>query len=107
MRARDPACRYRSRALLARGDQVYRSHRILVEYDGWQHERDAAQRVKDLGRRERLEAEGWRVIVVTVGDLSNPRTIVRRVHEALKSRGYEGPEPTMSMMWDTWFPTRR
>lgn len=92
-------------AFLARGDLVYRSRRILIEYDGWHHERDAEQRVKDIGRRERLEAEGWRVIVVTVGDLASPRDIVRRVHQALTSRGYEGPSPVMSTMWDTWFPT--
>lgn len=91
---------------LARGDLVYRRHKVLVEYDGWQHERDAGQRVKDIGRRERLEADGWRIIVVTVGDLSNPREIVRRVHTALAARDHTTPQPVMSTMWNTWFPTR-
>lgn len=92
---------------LARGDLVYRDHQILVEYDGWHHERDAGQRVRDISRRERLEADGWRVIVVTAGDLSHPREIVGRVHRALTSRGYTGPSPVMSTMWTAWFPTHR
>lgn len=91
-------------AFLARGDLVYRNRKVLVEYDGWHHERDAAQRLKDIGRRERLEAEGWRIIVVTVGDLATPQDVVRRVHAALTSRGYEGQSPVMSTMWNTWFP---
>ena len=92
---------------LARGDLVYLEWKVLVEYDGWQHERDAAQRVKDIARRERLEAEGWRLVVVTVGDLATPREIPRRVHAALSAHGYPGPTPVMSAMWNRWFPTRR
>lgn len=68
---------------LARGDLIYRAERVLVEYDGWHHERDARQRLHDLSRRERLEAEGWRVIVVTDLDMRNPTLVVRRVAEAL------------------------
>jgi very-short-patch-repair endonuclease len=91
---------------LARGDLVYPEHLVLVEYDGWYHERDAQQRQSDLHRRERLEAAGWRVIVVTSRDLTMPRVVVRRVHEALVERRYTGHKPTFSVMWSTWFPTR-
>lgn len=91
---------------LARGDLVYSVYLVLVEYDGWQHERDAQQRQHDIGRRERLEQAGWRVIVITVGDLHKPHSIVRRVHQALTERGYEGPEPTFSIMWSKWFVPR-
>lgn len=75
---------------LARGDLVYEEFKFLVEYDGWQHERDARQRQHDHLRRERLEAEGWRVIVITAIDLKDPGAIAMRVYEALKQRGYEG-----------------
>ena len=92
-------------AFIARGDLVYVSLRIVVEYDGWHHERSAAQRQSDLLRRERLEAAGWRVIVVTSQDMRFPRTVVRRVHAALVDRGYPGPAPTFSVMWSTWFET--
>lgn len=91
---------------LARGDLVYSRYLVLVEYDGWQHERDAQQRQHDIGRRERLEQAGWRVIVVTVADLNKPHSIVRRVHSALVERGYDGPEPAFSVMWLKWFVPR-
>ncbi len=88
---------------LARGDLVYAELRVLVEYDGWHHERDGQQRQRDLVRREALEAEGWRLIIVTAEDLKAPRVVVHRVHRALVERGYRGPAPTFSIMWDRWF----
>lgn len=73
---------------LARGDLVYRRWKVLVEYDGWHHERDARQRQWDHLRREQLEGAGWRVIVVTVADMERPAMIVHRVRQALRQRGY-------------------
>lgn len=78
---------------LARGDLVCRRWKVLVEYDGWQHERDAVQRQRDHLRREALEAEGWRVIVVTVADLARPAYVAWRIDQALRARGYVGPGP--------------
>ncbi len=69
---------------LARGDLVYRRWKVLVEYDGWQHERDAAQRQADHLRRERLEAAGWRLIVITIEDMRTPGIVVTRVRQALQ-----------------------
>ncbi len=74
---------------LARGDIVYRRWKVLVEYDGWHHERDALQRQRDHLRREALEAAGWRVIVITTADMSSPMAIARRVRDALILRGYK------------------
>lgn len=93
----------RAGCFVARGDLVYRELMVLVEYDGWQHERDAVQRQKDHLRRERLEALGWRVIVVTIEDMKNPAAIVARVHRALVDRGYVGPPPRLSDTWRRWF----
>lgn len=90
-------------AFLARGDLVYRKYRIIVEYDGWQHERDAHQRQKDHLRRERLEAAGWRLIVITVADLRNPASIVTRVHTVLVKAGYHGADPILNDSWRRWF----
>ena len=73
---------------LARGDLVYREWKVLVEYDGWQHERDALRRQRDHLRREALEAAGWRVVVVTVADMREPSAIAARVRQALIQRGY-------------------
>jgi very-short-patch-repair endonuclease len=88
---------------VARGDLVYRRFRVVVEYDGWHHERSARQRRKDILRRERLEAAGWTVVIVTVADMQDPLGIVRRVHAALVAGGYDGPAPVMSSVWTRWF----
>ena len=72
---------------LARGDLVFRRWKVLVEYDGWQHERDADQRQWDHLRREALEAAGWTVVVVTVADVRTPHLVVQRVRQALRRRG--------------------
>lgn len=73
---------------IARGDLVYRPWKVVVEYDGWQHERDAWQRQYDHLRRERLEGAGWRVIVVTSADFRHPTSIVQRIAKALRQAGY-------------------
>ena len=78
---------------LAKGDLVYSSFKVLVEYDGWQHERDAVQRQRDHLRREQLEAQGWRVIVVTAEDFRQEWSIAWRVYNALRQRGYTGCRP--------------
>jgi hypothetical protein len=78
---------------LAKGDLTYVEYKVIVEHDGWVHERDARQRQRDHLRRERLEAEGWRVIVITVEDFKNERAIAWRVYDAIKQRGYGGPAP--------------
>lgn len=88
---------------LARGDLIFFRWKVLVEYDGIQHERDPVQRQKDRTRREALEAEGWRVIVITAEDLRDKRQIGWRVFAALKARGYAGPPPHTNVMWTQWF----
>lgn len=71
---------------LARGDLVFRRQKVLVEYDGWQHERDARQRQWDHLRREQLEAAGWRVIVVTSIDMDKPHLVIARIRTALAAK---------------------
>lgn len=86
-------------AWLARGDLVLRRWRIVVEHDGWHHERDADQRQKDHFRRERLEAADWTLIVVTQADFAHPTSIVSRTFEAMVRRGYRGPPPDLGRTW--------
>ncbi len=76
---------------LGRGDLVYEAWRVLVEYDGWYHERDAAQRRRDILRREAFERSGWRVVVLTSAD--NARAAAWRVYGALRDSGFAGPPP--------------
>jgi hypothetical protein len=84
---------------LARGDLVLPEFRVVVEHDGWHHERNAEQRQKDHFRRERLEAARWTPIVVTQADFAHPISIVVRVHEALRRKGYAGPSPELGRDW--------
>jgi len=82
-----------SGTFLGCGDLVLRTWRIVLEYDGWYHERTAAQRHQDLARREALESAGWLVIVLVSTDLDRPASLIARVWRALVSRGYAGPAP--------------
>ena len=84
---------------LARGDLVIPEFRLIIEHDGWHHERSAGQRQKDHLRRERIEAAGWTLIVITVADFEHPTAIVARVYEALARRGYAGPPPFLTAQW--------
>lgn len=66
-------------AFLARVDLAWPEAMLVVEYDG-DHHRERQQWVHDLRRRERLEAAGWTVVVVTAADLREPRSaLVERV----------------------------
>lgn len=93
----------RSGTAIARVDLLYERFKVVVEYDGWHHERDAGQRRRDLVRREALDALGYRVIVVTVGDLRTPASVPWRVYAVLRERGYTGVRPTTSDVWHRWF----
>ena len=56
---------------------------VAIEYDG-AHHRDPAQHAADVQRRNRLEAEGWIVIVVTYKILRfHPQEFIDQVWSAL------------------------
>lgn len=78
---------------IAKGDLVYVDEKIIVEHDGWHHERDAAQRQRDHLRRELLESLGWKVLVITSEDVKDEAQIVWRIHNALKERGRRVAKP--------------
>jgi hypothetical protein len=84
---------------LARADLVIPELRLIIEHDGWHHERSAEQRQKDHLRRERIEAAGWTLVVITTADFQHPTAIVARVYEALVRRGYAGPPPFLTAQW--------
>ncbi|WP_380168545.1 endonuclease domain-containing protein [Jannaschia sp. R86511] len=68
---------------VARVDLAWEPHRVLVEYDG-RHHLEPGQRWRDLLRRERLEALGWRVVVLTAEDFRwGPAAAVTRIRAAL------------------------
>lgn len=84
---------------VARGDLALPAYRVVIEHDGWVHERSAEQRQKDHLRRERIEAAGWTLIVITAADFAHPTAIIARVFEALRRRGHTGPPPELGRKW--------
>ena len=78
--------------------------KLIIEYDGRQHARDSAQWQRDLSRREQLDALGWRLIVVTAGDLYDaPAQVLARVQTALIERGATGIRRQFKTEWLRYF----
>jgi len=105
-----PECNvsYGDAEFIARIDLSYRDWLVAIEYDGRQHGLSLAQRERDVRRRELMERLGWTFIIITAAQLSRPREIVNRVHEAMRAHGYKGPPPEFSHEWRQSFaPTPR
>lgn len=93
---------------VARVDLYLRVWRVAGEYEGDQHRTDPDTYAKDLRRYERLVTHGVLPVRVAKAHLSRPRDVVRRIHEALVSRGYDGPPPVFGPEWCQAFePWRR
>lgn len=69
---------------------------IAIEYEGDHHRTDARTYGKDLLRYEALAAAGVLAIRVSKAHLRYPREVAARIHDALVSRGYDGPPPTFN-----------
>jgi hypothetical protein len=86
-----------------RVDLVYLAFKIIIEYEGDQHRTDRGQWNRDIDRHEDFVRGHWTLIRVTSERLRWPRQVVRSVFEALRSAGYEGPEPTFDQAWSNLF----
>ncbi|MDQ3416850.1 MAG: DUF559 domain-containing protein [Actinomycetota bacterium] len=73
---------------------MYVEYRLVVEYDGRQHAESIAQWERDIDRLDDFASSSWRHVRVTSARIRRPRTVVRRVYEALVANGYRGPAPT-------------
>ncbi len=77
-----------------RYDLCYPEYRLIVEYDGRQHAADIEQWQSDLDRREELDDEHVRILVVTArGIFVEPHRTIERVRRQLIARGYPGKLP--------------
>lgn len=66
----------------------YLRWKVGVEYDGPQHWTDPSIRNRDLERRARLSALGWRIVHVNAEMLRyRPAVIVGRTEAALRDAG--------------------
>ncbi|MCE5292662.1 MAG: DUF559 domain-containing protein [Nocardiaceae bacterium] len=73
---------------VGRCDMGYRRWRILIEYEGGQHDEDE-QLVIDVERYYVLERLGWKVIRVTKDLLRSPWLLAERVERALREQGWQ------------------
>ena len=70
-------------------DLCYPSVRLIIEYDGRQHAEDPDQWQIDIDRREELDDEAWRLLIVTrKGIYDNPLNTLVRVRDKLIALGH-------------------
>jgi very-short-patch-repair endonuclease len=67
---------------VARVDFAWPDRKVAVEYDGLWHAEDG-QFAKDRQRLNQLQAEGWRIVFVTAGDMYRPEEVIARIAAAL------------------------
>ncbi len=92
-----------SGVLLRRYDLCYPRIKLIVEYDGRQHAGSTAQWTRDLNRREDLDDEGSRIIVVTAeGIFVEPARTLQRIRRQLVLRGW-GNVPPVNPRWAQHF----
>ena len=91
---------------IGRVDLLLDEYRVIVEYEGDQHRTDKKQWSADIHRGEDFAALGYRTVRVTAAHLRRPRSVVWRVHDALRAGGYVGPEPTFGREWCFLFERR-
>lgn len=73
---------------LRRFDLSFPEHRLAIEYDGRQHAESSKQWQRDVERREELDTDGWRIVVVLAkGVYREPRRTLERVEAAMRSCG--------------------
>lgn len=86
-----------------RFDLAYPEHRLAIEYDGRQHAETQAQWERDVDRREGLDADQWRLVVVLAkGIYREPGRTLERVVAAMRDVGMPGR--VTSEEWRLHFP---
>jgi hypothetical protein len=88
-----------------RFDLSYPEARLAIEYDGRQHAQSQAQWERDVDRREGLDRDGWRLVVVlSKGIYREPAATLTRVTDAMRACGIAGA--VTSDEWRRYFPGR-
>lgn len=81
--------------------------RVIVEYDGRHHVERVEQWEADLDRREEIDDEGWRIlVVVAAGIYTDPGRTVDRIFRLLRARGLPDLPERPSEDWRPHFPGR-
>jgi very-short-patch-repair endonuclease len=90
-----------------RFDLCYPDLMLIIEYDGRQHAENDDQWGHDLDRREDLDGDGWRLIVVrSNGIYVEPQRTLERIADAMRSRGSQSVPTRFRDEWRSHFPGR-
>jgi very-short-patch-repair endonuclease len=91
--------------VLRRYDLSYPEVRVIVEYDGRQHVEIVEQWDSDVDRREEIDDQDWRIIVVlSKGIFREPERTLQRVARVLRKRGMPGVPARFDERWRAHFP---
>jgi very-short-patch-repair endonuclease len=90
-----------------RFDLSYPELKLIIEYDGRQHAEDDRQWDRDIERREELDVDEWRLIVIQAkGIYAEPGRTLDRIVEAMRARGARGLPRRLNRDWERHFPGR-
>ncbi|WP_182379680.1 DUF559 domain-containing protein [Nocardioides sp. WS12] len=79
--------------------------RLIVEYDGRHHVERIEQWESDLARREEIDDDGWRILVVIAkGVYARPDVTVAKIHRLLVRRGHPRVPTQPDQAWQRHFP---
>lgn len=85
------------------GDLVFVPYRVVVEYEGRQHQEDRGQYLGDVDRYGLMRRHAVRYVQVTNEKLRTPRSVPRAVDAELRAAGYDGPPPRFDGLWPFLF----
>lgn len=87
-----------------RYDLSWPGARLIVEYDGRHHIERIEQWESDLDRREKIDDDRWRIVVViSKGIYQTPGATVAKIHRLLRERGVPGTPVRPSEEWRKHF----
>jgi very-short-patch-repair endonuclease len=90
---------------LRRYDLSYPGIRLIIEYDGRRHIEREESWESDLSRREAIDDEGWRILVVVAsGIYQAPEQTVARIWKALRAGGHPDLPTRPTDGWRAHFP---
>ncbi|WP_176883499.1 DUF559 domain-containing protein [Nocardioides sp. YR527] len=88
-------------------DMCWPAIKLIVEYDGRQHVERQEQWESDIDRREKIDDDGWRILVFIAKDVYNtPGNTLNRIHRQLLARRLPGVPTQLSPQWQMHFPGR-
>jgi hypothetical protein len=88
-------------------DLCYPEIKLIIEYDGRHHPEVRANWVNDIKRREELERDGWRLVIITAEGLyDGPLETLQRIRIALSERGCHVRSRRIPAEWHRIFTDR-